>query len=87
MSFNNILSIFLPKDVVFFGLFENVAENIQIMGAQFRLFVEESDPIKRLEIFKQIEELEHQNDAVQLYHLSYVKNHTILIQSLPIYFF
>jgi predicted phosphate transport protein (TIGR00153 family) len=64
MSFNNILSIFLPKDVVFFGLFENVAENIQIMGAQFRLFVEESDPIKRLEIFKQIEELEHQNDEI-----------------------
>jgi ATP-dependent Clp protease ATP-binding subunit ClpB len=35
MDFNSIMKIFLPKDRVFFQLFEEVAEHVQEMGIKF----------------------------------------------------
>jgi uncharacterized protein Yka (UPF0111/DUF47 family) len=64
MSLNNLLSIFRPKDLVFFNLFENAANNISKMGLEFRAFTLESDAALRLEIFKRIEKLEDENDNV-----------------------
>ncbi len=64
MALNNILSIFLPKDRVFFGLFEQVAGNVTTMGKLLQEFVYEPEEDKRLTLSKQIEDYEHQNDEL-----------------------
>ncbi len=64
MAINNILSIFLPKDKVFYTLFEKTAENVSEMGKKFKAFVYETDPNLRFQISKEIEELEHKNDEI-----------------------
>ena len=64
MALNNILSIFLPKDKVFYSLFEKTAVNISTMGKRFKDFVYEVDADKRLIISKEIEDLEHKNDEI-----------------------
>jgi hypothetical protein len=47
MAFNNILKIFLPKDRVFYQLFENVAEELVKMGNKLKEVVNEPDFEKR----------------------------------------
>lgn len=64
MALNNILSIFLPKDKVFYSLFEKTAVNISTMGKRFKDFVYEVNVDKRLLISKEIEDLEHKNDEI-----------------------
>lgn len=62
MPFNTILKLFLPKDKVFFNLFEKVAENVLKMATQLKELVYETSPEKRLIINKQIADSEHEND-------------------------
>jgi len=62
MALNNLLSVFLPKDKVFYSLFEETAKTITEMGAKLHEFVFEGDPAKRLTLSKHIEDLEHKND-------------------------
>lgn len=62
MSLNAILKIFQPKDRVFFGLFENVVDTVDIMAKKLRVLVHEPDFAKRAIIIAQIETLEHDND-------------------------
>jgi predicted phosphate transport protein (TIGR00153 family) len=62
MSFNSILKIFLPKDKVFFQLFENVADTVSIMAAKLKQVVNEKDFDKRGVLIREIEDLEHVND-------------------------
>mgnify|MGYP003334009196 FL=1 len=62
MDFNSIFKIFLPKDRVFFQLFEEVAEHVQQMGVKLKEMVTEPDENKRANILAQIENLEHIND-------------------------
>jgi uncharacterized protein Yka (UPF0111/DUF47 family) len=64
MALNNILSIFLPKDKVFYSLFEQTAQNVTEMGKLLHQFVFEADPNVRLAISKQIEDYEHKNDEI-----------------------
>ena len=64
MAFNTLLSIFLPKDKVFYNLFEQTAENVTLMGKLLRDYVYEADPAKRLQLSKDIEDLEHKNDEI-----------------------
>jgi len=64
MAINNILSIFLPKDKIFYNLFEQTAENVTLMGKLLKDYVYEADPSKRLQLSKDIEDLEHKNDEV-----------------------
>lgn len=64
MAINNILSIFLPKDRVFYTLFEEAAANISAMGKDFKSFVYEKDADKRFQIFQNLEHLESKNDEV-----------------------
>ncbi len=64
MALNTILSIFLPKDKVFYNLFEQTARNISTMGLRFKDFVYEDDGNKRHMISKEIEDLEHKNDEI-----------------------
>ena len=62
MDLNSIFKIFLPKDRVFFQLFEEVAEHVYEMGVKLKEMVTEPDADKRANILAQIENLEHIND-------------------------
>jgi predicted phosphate transport protein (TIGR00153 family) len=62
MAINTFFKIFLPKDRVFFTLFENMAEVVGKMATQLQIMVNESDEDKRAEIAAIIENLEHKND-------------------------
>jgi predicted phosphate transport protein (TIGR00153 family) len=64
MAINSILKLFLPKDRVFYGLFENVSERVVIMGRVLREMVDEPDYEKRVAHFARIEDLEHENDEL-----------------------
>ncbi|MEO6948703.1 MAG: DUF47 family protein [Ginsengibacter sp.] len=62
MSFNTFLKIFLPKDKIFFQLFESVSETVVQMAAKLNELVHENDYDKRAILIKEIEDLEHVND-------------------------
>ncbi|MEO8720185.1 MAG: DUF47 family protein [Ginsengibacter sp.] len=59
---NSILKFFLPKDKVFFQLFESVSETVVQMAEKLKEEVHETDFDKREIIIKQIEDFEHIND-------------------------
>ena len=61
-GFNSILKIFLPKDRVFYQLFEVVAEELVKMGVALKEAVNEPDFEKRAALIKKIEDMEHVND-------------------------
>ena len=62
MGFNSIMKIFMPKDKVFYSLFEEAATTVAEMGALLKHMVSESNPDKRAAINLKIEDLEHVND-------------------------
>lgn len=64
MAFASIMKIFLPKDRVFYGLFEEVSSNLTQMSEIFATAIAERDPSKRMVILKGLEEWEHKNDDV-----------------------
>src|SRR5215510_12001040 len=59
---NSFLQIFMPKNRVFFELFEKVADNGAKMGAILKDVVAETDFDKRASLISQIEDLEHAKD-------------------------
>jgi uncharacterized protein Yka (UPF0111/DUF47 family) len=59
---NSILQIFLPKDRVFFQLFESVVDVLVKMGEKLKEVVHEPDFDGRAKLIKEIENLEHVND-------------------------
>ena len=61
---NSIMQIFVPKNKVFYDLFEKVATNSALMGNKLRTLVSEPDFDKRTAIINQIEDLEHSNDEL-----------------------
>jgi len=62
MAFNTILKIFLPKDRIFYQLFENVSEVLVKMGAKLKDVVSEPDFEQRMKLIKEVEDMEHVND-------------------------
>src|SRR6187401_496934 len=62
MGFNSILKIFLPRDRVFFQLFESVSEELVKMGEKLKEVVNEPDFDKRAQLIQEIEDMEHVND-------------------------
>ncbi len=64
MAFNSILKIFLPKDRVFYQLFESVAEELVKMGDKLKEVVNEPDFEKSGQLIKEIEDMEHVNDEL-----------------------
>ena len=62
MGLNSIMKIFMPKDKIFYSLFEQVAETVAKMGQMMKQVVKEPDFDKRTAIIAQIEDLEHVND-------------------------
>ena len=59
---NSILKIFLPKDRIFYQLFENVAKELVLMGDKLKEMVNEPDYDARAKCLKEIEDMEHVND-------------------------
>ncbi|MBX2905513.1 MAG: DUF47 family protein [Taibaiella sp.] len=62
MSLGSILKVFLPKDKVFFSLFEEVSTTLIAMGETFKKAMHEKDLSKRDEMLRSLEEFEHKND-------------------------
>jgi uncharacterized protein Yka (UPF0111/DUF47 family) len=62
MGLNNFGKIFMPKNKIFYGLFEEVADTVAEMGQTLKKVVNEPDYDKRAPIIKLLEDLEHQND-------------------------
>ena len=61
---NSFLKIFMPKNKVFFELFEKVADNVAKMGVILKDIVAEADFDKRASLISQVEDLEHANDEL-----------------------
>jgi uncharacterized protein len=59
---NSILKIFLPKDRVFFQLFESVVDVLVKMGEKLKEVVNEPDFDERAKLIKELEDMEHVND-------------------------
>ncbi len=64
MSFHSILKIFLPKDRVFFGMFEEVATTLVQMGDLFKAAMQETDLSNRDRMLRSLEDYEHKNDEI-----------------------
>ncbi len=61
---NSFLKIFLPKNRVFYDLFEQVATNVFKMGGVLSQVVAEPNFDKRASLINQLEDLEHANDEL-----------------------
>ncbi len=64
MGFNNFIKAFLPKDKVFYSLFEQVSSNLIVMSENFKKAMETPDHAERMRLFKAIEDGEHKNDEL-----------------------
>ncbi|MBC7827034.1 MAG: DUF47 domain-containing protein [Chitinophagaceae bacterium] len=62
MGLNSMMKIFMPKDRIFYTLFEEVAETVSKMGKMLKQVVTQPDFDKRAALISQIEDLEHVND-------------------------
>lgn len=62
MGLKSIMKLFMPKDRVFYSLFEEVADTVALMGRTLKDVVTEPDFDKRAAIISKIEDLEHMND-------------------------
>jgi uncharacterized protein Yka (UPF0111/DUF47 family) len=62
MGINNFGRFFMPKNKVFYELFEDVADKCYEMGLKLKEMVSEHDANKRAAILAQLEDLEHKND-------------------------
>lgn len=67
----NILKFFLPKDRIFYSLFEQASQNLEAIAGKLVLVVNEADFNKRAVTIKEMEDLEHQND--ELTHQMFVE--------------
>jgi uncharacterized protein Yka (UPF0111/DUF47 family) len=61
-GFNSIIQLFLPKDKVFYSLFEEVADSVARMGVLLKEVVNEPDFDKRTALIAELEAQEHIND-------------------------
>ena len=59
-----ILSYFLPKDKVFYSLFEQASDNLEKIAKNLLQVVHEPDFNKRGVLIKGMEDIEHQNDEI-----------------------
>src|SRR5476649_2535918 len=62
MGMNTIGRFFMPKNKVFYDLFEQVVDTVGEMGIMLKKVVAEPDYDKRAPLIRQIEDLEHKND-------------------------
>ncbi|HTQ64293.1 MAG TPA: DUF47 family protein [Puia sp.] len=62
MALNSIMKIFMPKDRIFYSLFEEVADGVSKMGKLLKDMVAEPDIDKRAALVSHVEDQEHVND-------------------------
>lgn len=62
MALSSFVKLFMPKDRVFYGLFEEVSATLVQMGEVFKTAAAEADYSRRDVLLKSLEELEHKND-------------------------
>lgn len=62
MGLNSIGKWFMPKNKIFYDLFEQVVQTVRTMGAVLKQLVNEPDVDKRASLTTQLEDLEHLND-------------------------
>ena len=62
MGLNSIGKLFMPKNKVFYELFEQVCETVRKMGGILKQLVNETDVDKRASLTSLLEDLEHEND-------------------------
>jgi len=58
------MKIFMPKNRIFYDLFEKVAENVAVMGNKLKQVIAEPDFDKRAVIITQMEDIEHDSDEL-----------------------
>ncbi len=61
---SGLLKFFLPKDKVFYTLFEKAAAKLETIYNKLVLLVNEPDFNKRAALIKEMEDLEHENDLL-----------------------
>jgi uncharacterized protein Yka (UPF0111/DUF47 family) len=61
---SRLLKFFLPKDKVFYTLFESASANLETLAKKLVQVVNEADYNKRAVLIKDMEDLEHQNDIL-----------------------
>lgn len=64
MSLNSILQYFVPKDRIFFPLFEQASANLIQLGEKLKEAVNTADEVKRSDLYREIENLEHKGDEI-----------------------
>lgn len=64
MALQSFLKIFMPKNKIFYELFEKVANNVEKMGSVLKDVVAEPDFDQRAALITQLEDLEHANDEL-----------------------
>jgi uncharacterized protein len=62
MALGSIMNLFVPKNKVFFTLFENLTATTEKMSEVFVSCINEKNMDNRSDMIKQIEDLEHVND-------------------------
>jgi uncharacterized protein Yka (UPF0111/DUF47 family) len=62
MALNSIMKIFMPKDRIFYSLFEEVVDGVAKMGRLLKNVVNEPDKDKRAALASLVEDQEHVND-------------------------
>jgi len=62
MTIDSIMNLFVPKNKVFFTLFENLTDTTEKMSDVFAKCIIEKDIDKRDALIEQIEDFEHEND-------------------------
>lgn len=62
MGLNSFGKLFMPKNVIFYDLFEKVATTVHKMGTTLKQLVNEPDYDKRASLTSLLEDLEHEND-------------------------
>lgn len=64
MSFTSFVKLFMPKDKVFYNLFEQVSATLLEMVNIFTQATEQTDGEKADQLLKKLEDLEHKNDDI-----------------------
>ena len=64
MAIDSVLKFFLPKDKIFYSLFEDVANTLVEMGGKFKTAIQEPDLTKRDLLLKELGNYEHRNDEI-----------------------
>ncbi len=64
MGLSSFVKLFMPKDKIFYGLFEQVTTVLMQMAAIFTQAMKEEDTGKKLALLNSLEEMEHKNDEL-----------------------